>query len=106
MDGLEEKLNSILNDPKMMQQLMSMAQSLGANANQDSPGPQSKSEIDPAMLQQFVGLARQSGIDEQQQALLKALCPYLSRDRITKLEKAMRAAKMARIASVALGHRG
>lgn len=106
MDGLEEKLNSILNDPKMMQQLMSMAQSLGANANQDPPGPPSKPEIDPAMLQQFVGLARQSGIDEQQQALLKALCPYLSRDRITKLEKAMRAAKMARIASVALGNRG
>ena len=31
MDSMEDKLGSILNDPKMMQQIMSLAQSLGQN---------------------------------------------------------------------------
>jgi hypothetical protein len=37
--------------------------------------------------------------------LLNALCPYLSRDRIGKLEKAMRAAKMAKLATGIMGNR-
>lgn len=112
MDDLEEKIGSILNNPQMMQQLMSMAQALGSAPQpkqQDSPSPPpsgGKPEVDIAMLQQLSRLAGQSNIDPQQQALLKALSPYLRRDRISKLEKAMRAAKMAKIASFALGQRG
>ncbi len=111
MDGLEEKIGSILNNPQMMQQLMSMAQSLGAQSppKQEAQTPQQspqKPEPDLAMLQQFSNLAKQSRIDPQQQALLKALSPYLNRERISKLEKAMQAAKMAKIASFALGQRG
>ena len=63
-------------------------------------------DIDIGMLQKLSGFARQSGIDKEQQALLRALGPYLSQGRITKLEKAMRAAKMARLASSFLGSGG
>jgi hypothetical protein len=56
-------------------------------------------EIDLGMLQKISGLAGQSGIDKDQRSLLHALSPYLSQERINKLEKAMRAAKMARMAT-------
>jgi hypothetical protein len=51
-------------------------------------------------------MAQKGTIDHNQQGLLKALTPYLSQARISKLEKAMRAAKMAQFATVLLnsGH--
>lgn len=96
MAELEEKLNAVLNDPNMMQQLMSVARSLGN-------GPPAKGDgipdLDPGMLQKIAMLANQGSIDRDQQTLLKALHPYLSQERIRKLEKAMRAARMAKMAS-------
>ena len=105
MSEMEDKLNSVLSNPQMMQQTMSMAQSLGQSSspqkeiakNQDTP------QIDLALVQKLSGLAGQSSIDSDQRALLQALHPYLSHNRVIKLEKAMRAAKMARLASTFLG---
>ena len=57
-------------------------------------------------MQKLAGLTRQSGIDQNQQALLRALTPYISRERRNKLEKAMRAAKIARTASAFLNSGG
>lgn len=110
MDEMEDKLGTILNNPQMMQQIMSMAQMLGQSQPQQTapaPAPPSPPQsltggMDTAMLQRIYNIARQSGIDKNQQALLKALTPYLSRERIVKLEKAMRAAKIAGLASTAL----
>lgn len=117
MDEMEDKLGAILSNPQMMQQIMSMAQMLG----QSSPAPKPEepkpeppkqstpalpSASDAAMLQRLYSLARQSGIDKNQQALLKALSPYLARERIVKLEKAMRAAKIAGLAGTALNSSG
>lgn len=111
MDELEEKLGSILSNPQMMQQIMSLAQSLGGSsepppAKEPEPQMPALPNIDIGMLQKLSGLAGQSGIDREQQALLKALGPYLSRDRVSKLERAMRAAKMARMASAFLNQGG
>ena len=116
MDEMEDKLGAILGNPQMMQQIMSMAQNLGQSQPQTEPPPppapkpavqaNSFGTMDPAMLQRIYGIARQSSIDKNQQALLKALGPYLSRERIVKLEKAMRAAKIAGMASTALAGSG
>ena len=108
MEGMEDKLGAILNNPQMMQQIMSMAQSLGQSTpQQQMPPPQQElPQPDMAALQKLAGLAGQSGIDAQQQALLQALNPYLSRNRVNKLEKAMRAAKMARLATGFLNQGG
>lgn len=106
MSEMEDKLNAVLNNPQMMQQIMSMAKSMGSTAQPKEPSPQSHEplpEIDLGMLQKLSGIAGQSSIDKNQQSLLKALGPYLSRERIAKLEKAMRAAKMARLASGLIG---
>lgn len=109
MDDLEQKLNSVLNNPQLMQQIMSMAQSMGGAPPAPSE-PQVPASVqnplpsfDPKMLQAISGFAQQSGIDQNQKSLLNALHPYLSRDRISRLEKAMQAAKMARLASTFLG---
>ena len=110
MGEMEEKLGAILNNPDMMRQIMSMAQAFGSQ--QESPPPsEPKStelvpQIDLGMIQKISSFARQSGIDQREQALLRALKAYLSTERILKLEKAMRAAKMARLASSALGSGG
>ena len=103
MNEMEEKLGTILNNPQMMQTIFSMAQNLGqeytpeANSNQNPTAD--LPEIDFSMLQKLSGLAGQSSIDSQQKALLQALSPYLSNGRISKLERAMRAAHIARVAS-------
>lgn len=109
MEGMEEKLNAILGNPQMMQQIMSMAQAMGQQ-EESKPEPQQQQNnspgLDLAMIQKLSGIARQSSIDKNQQNLLRALTPYLSRERISKLEKAMRAAKIAGIASTALAGSG
>ena len=106
-NNLEEKLGAILSNPDMMQQIQAMAQSLGQSTPPEpQKQPHDNLQIDPGMLQKLSGLAGQSGIDTNQQALLQALSPYIGRGKMTKLEKAMRAAKMARLASGFLGNGG
>lgn len=109
MSELEEKLASVMNDPAMMQKIMSLAQSLGGASSQQPPPPPQQEEapafpdIDISMLQKLSGFAQQSGIDQNQQTLLRALAPYISNRRVAKLERAMRAAKMAGLATNLLG---
>lgn len=105
MEGMEEKLNSILGDPEMMGRIMDMARSLGGpKEQQPTQVPAVTSPVlDPAMLQTIASMAGKAGIDNHQQALLTALTPYLSHERIAKLEKAMRAAKLAGMAQSFLG---
>lgn len=107
MDQMEDKLGAILNNPQMMQQIISMAQTLGQNspqAEQSSTPP--NPELDPAILAKISGFMGQGKMDGNQQALLTALHPYLSHRKVQKLEKAMRAAGMARMASSFLGQGG
>lgn len=108
MEGMEQKLGEILGNPQMMQQIMAMAQALGGGAEQntnDQPHHEQPS-LDPSVLQKLSGLMGNSNVDSQEQNLLSALSPYIARDRIQKLEKAMRAAKMARLASSFLNSGG
>lgn len=54
------------------------------------------------MIQHLMEFSKKTSLDREEQALLKALNPYLSDGRIGKLEKAMHAAKLARFATTAL----
>ena len=102
MENMEEKLSSILENPQMMQRIMSMAQNLSqAPAQPDPPAP-AVPDLDPAIMGKLLNLAGNAGPDRNQQTLLKALAPYLASARIQKLEKAMRAAKLAGLASTFL----
>lgn len=112
MDDMQDQMNAILNNPDMMQKIMAMAQAMNQPQPQkQEPEKQDSSgfslpDIDLSMVQKLSGLAGQSNIDNNQRTLLKALTPYLSRERISKLERAMRAAKMANMASSFLGKSG
>lgn len=106
MSELEEKLGTILSNPQLMQQISAMAQALG-QAPPEPPAPppvapQSHTLPDPAMLQKVSGMLQAGRVDQEQQELLHALSPFLSQSRIGKLERAMRAAKMAGFASALL----
>ncbi len=109
MAEMEDKLNAILGNPQMMQQIMSMANAMRSGSEEpDSPPPPPGPELtmdmpDGAMLQKIAGLAQNAAVDRNQQALLQALRPYLTSERIGKLEKAMRASKIAGLATTALG---
>lgn len=110
MDDMESKLGAILGNPDMMAQIMSMAQKLGGGDTAPPPTPPPQPTIpnlpeglDMGMLMKVAGMANSANIDGNQKALLMALRPYLVPDRIGKLEKAMRAAKLASIASSILG---
>ena len=107
MSELEEKLSSVLSNPQLMQQIMAMAQSMGTSREEpsESKQPAMSSHPDPEMLRQLAGFSQSAGVDGNQKALLSALGPYLSRDRVDKLERAMRAAKMAAMASAFLNRR-
>ncbi len=116
MSELDDKLNSILSNPAMMQQIMSLAQALNHQSEtqqpQQSPPPQASPPpqpqntmpsterlLNPNMLSRMASLMQRGSIDKDQQSLLRALRPYLSRQKLEKLERAMHAAKMAGIAS-------
>lgn len=102
MSELEDKLKALMGNPQLMQQIVGMAQAMGSQA-QDSqpqePTPTGIPPLDTAQLQAIMQAAKQTGVDRNQQELLHALSPYLSNGRISKLERAMRAAKLAGVAS-------
>lgn len=102
MSGMEDQLGAILGDPEMMQKIQALAQSMGQPTEQTEkaertvqPSPAGPGTGDLEMLKAFTGFARGAEIDQNQRALLKALSPYVSREKIAKLEKAMRSAKLA-----------
>ena len=108
MDDMENKLGAILGNPEMMQKIMALAQNFNQpEQKQEMPKQDQEAfsmpDVDFTTIQKLTGLARSSSIDKNQQTLLRALSPYLSRQRITKLERAMRAAKMAGMATKFLG---
>ena len=120
MSELDDKLNSILSNPAMMQQIMSLAQTLnqseGAQGKQSPappPPPQQPNEshsvdsaLNPNLLSKIANLMQRGSIDKNQESLLRALKPYLSSQKLQKLERAMHAAKMAGVASEMVNNQG
>lgn len=109
MDNFAQNLESVLQNPQLMQQLMAMASSLNPTEQpppEPKPEPPAEALPDMAAIQKLAGLATRTGIDADQQSLLRALSPYLSGQRIQRLERAMRAAKTARLATDLLGSGG
>ena len=106
MEDMESKLGAILNNPDMMAQIMSMAQQFSGGESPPpppEPTPILPEGLDMGMLMKIAGMANSASVDKDQRALLLALRPYLTTDRIGRLEKAMRASKLAGLASSFLG---
>ncbi len=115
-EGLEEKLQSILNDPNSMAQILSMAQSFGLQGSVEPPcqsqTPPSAPDLgalmpDAGFVQAIMGLMQQARhSDGKQEALLCALKPFLRPERRDKIDQAMQLARISHLAGFALKNYG
>ena len=97
---------------------MALAQTLNQSDSQQqktnpAPPPQQPAEsplnepsLNPNLLSKVATLMQRGSIDKNQESLLRALSPYLSKQKLQKLERAMHAAKMAGVASEMVNIRG
>lgn len=116
MSEMEDKINSILNDPEAMEKISRMAQQFmgGGSGEAGEAGEEPRAEapspggFDPEMLGRIGSLASKmgGGGSGDKTALLKAISPYLAEKRRDKLAKAMQLARMARLAGAAFGELG
>ena len=103
MAEFEDKLSSILGNPELMGQIMSMAGSLGQSQSPPPPPPPQSPlpGLDPGAMQNMMQLLKSTQISPKEQNLLRALEGYLPPDRLQKLTRAMQASGVARYASSA-----
>ena len=112
MGDFEEKLESILNNPQAMSQIMSLAQSLGTSSSSPpDPSPMGTPssisdpgvQLDPRLRTGIASLLSQyNSSDDQRVALLQALKPFVKEQRYAKLDKAIQITKLSRMARMAL----
>ena len=130
MSQLEDMINGVLNDPEQMKKIMDIAGSImGGNGESQTAG-EAEHPVEPptdlgGIMKGLSGLSGLSGIpglsglsgglgnlakgflsgaggrDEEKTALLEAMRPWLSEKRQGKLDRAMKLARVMRIAGAA-----
>ena len=106
MEDLESKISDILSDPDARAGILSMAKSLGLGASAPTEEPQS-TEPDNGVPDAVAGLLSAAGrLNGKQTALLQALRPFLKESRRNKIDRAIQAARISRIAGYAIQNLG
>lgn len=115
MSELEDRINSVLGDPAQLEKITRLAQSLMGGARDSPAGPEnpaagtqelfSQFGIDPETISRVGGLLGMHTQDQtnNSQALLEAMKPYLSDKRRQKIDRAMKLARLAKLAGLAMG---
>lgn len=103
MAEFEDKLNSILSNPELMGQIMSMA---GSMSQPPKPQPQPGLPFDPSAMAGMMQMLKATQLDQKQCQLLQALRGFVPEDRLVRLEKAMQASLIAKFASQAMSKGG
>lgn len=110
MNELEEKISALLNDPAQMESISRLAaQIMGQGSGEDAPAePVSPlgAGFDTELVARTGKLLSGAGGDSDKTALLKAMGPYLAPKRREKMEKALKFARMAKIAGSAFKEYG
>lgn len=111
MDGeIGDLLQSVLSDPEQMGKIASMAQSLmggASDAPQEAPAvPAAKPKNEAKLLSALTGMLGGRGEQTRSTALLAAMRPYMKPEKQEKLDRAMQAAKLARIAGTVMKELG
>ena len=110
MSDFEDKINAVLSDPAQMESISRLASQLmgqGSDAAAAETELSAPPAIDTAMFSRLGQLfAASGGGDSDKTALLKAMSAYLSPGRREKMEKAIKFARMAKIAGAALKEYG
>ena len=109
MAEFEDKLSSILGNPELMGQIMSMAGSLNQQSAPPPPPPPASfpaMPFDPGAMAGMMELLKATQLEPKQRQLLQALRGFVPDDRLVRLEKAMQASLIARFASSAMNRGG
>ena len=129
MSEFEDRINSILGNPEEMEKIMNLASQFmgGADKNEEiaaerrGGGAQSPSSgagpggldalgalggLDMEMFSKMSRLMSQVKGGSEKTELLRAMGPYLKQERREKLEKAVRFARIAKVAGAALREYG
>ena len=115
MAEFEDQLNSILSNPQIMGQILSMANSMGASAP-PSPPPQTAPPkpqspppgisgglpFDPRAMMGMMELLKSTQLGQRERNLICALRGFVPEDRLIRLEKAMQASRIAKFAGEAM----
>ena len=110
MAEFEDKLNSILSNPELMGQIMSMAGSLNQQSAPPPPPPKPQHPaglpFDPGAMTGMMHMLKATQLDPRQRNLIQALRGFVPDDRLVRLEKAMQASLIAKFASAAMNQGG
>ena len=112
MSELEDKLNGLLSSPEKMAQIMQLAQSFSAagtgtaQSSADSRNNISAGDIDPRLMQMLTRLLKDMSSPDKNTELISAVQPYLRSDRREKVEKALKLAKLMKLAGKAFSEIG
>ncbi len=109
MDELESRLGALLSSPESMERLKGLAAALAGG--EGAPPPEKEAAgplpaLDPGLLrllQRLMGVAERPS---QASSLLKALEPCLSPERAGRLDRALRLARLAKLARTVLPELG
>ena len=107
MAEFEEKLQSILGNPELMGQIMSMAGAMNQQPPPPPPPPQNTGlPFDPSAMAGMMQMLKATQLEPKQRQLIQALRGFVPDDRLVRLEKAMQASLIARFASTAMNQGG
>ena len=107
MAEFEDKLSSILGNPELMGQIMSMAGSLNQQAAPPPPPPPPPQlPFDAGAMAGMMQMLQATQLEPRQRNLIQALRGFVPDDRLVRLEKAMQASLIARFASHAMNQGG
>ena len=110
MSDLEEKINTLLSDPTQMENISRLAaRFMGQGEGEDAPAQPASSlapGFDMDMMARMGKLLSGAGGGSDKSALLQAMSPYLAPKRREKMEKALKFARVAKIAGSALKEYG
>ena len=104
MDDLQSKISAIFSSPESMEQIRSLAQSLAGSSDMQNPSSSTEHHedalplIDPRIMQLMTKAMSEFSKPSEASALLGALRPYLSPERMSKVDNAINIAKIAKIA--------
>ena len=113
MEDLEEKIQSILQDPQQMQQVLSLAKNFGFDFGSTDPEEVSHNSPEPDTLElpdalslPIAELLKQAGkLEKRQENLLNAIKPFLKPNRQEKIDRALQVARLSHLAGFALRSR-
>ena len=110
MEDLQSVLQSVLADPVQMEQIRSIAASLGLPPPGQGPGPNegasAPQEASPEQTGAMPGPPALSGARGLEERVFLALRPGLSAAGQARVDRALRAARLSRMAGVILKQQG